>query len=215
MLDTIRSERLGTDLFRMATELPPVDSLHIFRGDRDSADELLDLLSSRGVIDNPEKLCDAPFRNKPRLWRTGFRTRFSDGSYPVFYSSLEPETATAEVSFWFSKNVSCPNSPRTVYYARFSCHFDGSVKDLRPTRTEWPELTHDTDYDFCNRLGKEAKASGLDGLLTPSARKEDGTNVPVFRRSAIGSPVIQSHVVMTLNPSTGDVAVRERDATET
>lgn len=196
----------------MATELPPVDSAHVFRGDLDSVDELLDLLSSRGVVDNPEELCDAPFRNKPRLRKIGFRTRFSDGSYPVFYSSLEPETAAAEVKFWFLQNVSSPASPRTAYYSRFSCRFDGSVKDLRPMRKEWPELTHDKDYDFCNRLGREAKKSGLDGLLTPSARQEHGTNVPVFRRSAISSPVIRSHIIMTLNPSTGDVAIRERDA---
>ena len=58
-------------------------------------------------------------------------------------------------------------------------------------QAEWPKLTHDHDYELCNRLGAEAvamKPMKLDGLLAPSARKKDGTNVPVFTRKAIHNP---------------------------
>ena len=74
----------------------------------------------------------------------------------------------------------------------------------------WPDLTHESDYGFCNGLGTEAVASGLDGLLTPSARRPDGTNLPVFRRRAVSNPVAHALVAMTLDPSSGEVAVSER-----
>ena len=77
---------------------------------------------------------------------------------------------------------------------------------------EWPELTHDSDYGFCNALGAEAVESGLDGLLTPSARKDHGTNLPVFRRRAIDNPVVEARVAVTLDPSTGEVSSRESAA---
>lgn len=171
---------------------------------------MLDLLASRGIADNPEELCDAPFR-PTQLPRDKISTRFSDGSFPVFYSSLEPETAEAEIKFSFLKNVSEPTKPRSAYYSRISCRFDGSIKDLKPMRETWPDLTHDSDYRFCNDLGTEAAASGLDGLLTPSARRTNGTNLPVFRRRAVSNPVVHALVAMTLDPSSGEVTIYDKD----
>ena len=75
---------------------------------------------------------------------------------------------------------------------------------------DWPGLTHDSDYRFCNNLGIEAATSGLDGLLTPSARRTNGTNLPVFRRRAVSNPVVHALVAMTLGPSSGEVAVSEK-----
>jgi len=76
--------------------------------------------------------------------------------------------------------------------------------------TAWPGLTHDSDYSFCNDLGAESVASDLDGLLTPSARRPDGTNLPVFKRHAVSNPVVHALVAMTLDPSSGEVALHEK-----
>lgn len=198
-------------MFRLASQLQDdVDFLHEQGFDDESIKETFDLLKSRGVSDAPAALCDELFRPKPQLLKAGHRTRFSDGSFPVFYSSLEPETAEAEMQYWFLKNVSNPTQPRTAYYSRFSWDFDGSIKDLRPMHTNWPDLTHVSDYRFCNRLGAEVVASGLDGLLTPSTRRSSGTNLPVFRRSAVSNPVVRALVSMTLEAVSGGVVVSER-----
>lgn len=76
---------------------------------------------------------------------------------------------------------------------------------------DWPDLTHDSDYSFCNGLGSEVVASDLDGLLTPSARRPNGTNLPVFRRQAISNPEVHAVVAMTLDPSSGEVTLHEKD----
>ena len=211
MLETIDTDSLQTDVFRLASHIQDVDFLRTQGFDDESVNEMFDLLVSFGISDKAVDLCDELFRPKPQLQKAEHRTRFSDGTFPVFYSSLEPGTAESEMKFWFLKNVSKPTKPRTAYYSRYSCRFDGSIKDLRPMHADWPNLTHDNDYGFCNRLGTEAVASDLDGLLTPSARKPNGTNLPVFRRRAVSNPVIHALVAMTLDHSSGEIAVSESD----
>ena len=209
MLELITTELLRFDVFRLASQQRNVDFLRAQGFDDESVDEMLDLLKARGISDKPEDLCDGPFRPKPRLQKVGHRTRFSDGTFPVFYSALEPETADAEVRHWFRNIAGKPTKPRTAYYSRFSCDFEGSIKDLRPMHAEWPNLTHDSDYRFCNSLGSEAVASRLDGLLTPSARNPNGTNVPVFQRRAVSNPLVHALVAVTLDPPSGVAELTE------
>ena len=115
-------------------------------------------------------------------------SRFSDGSFPVFYSALEIDTARAEAHHWFRQFVDKPNGERIARYARFACDFEGTVMDLRPMQPQegWEDLTSDADYGFCNRLGAEARED-VDGFFAPSVRHAGGTNVPVFRRSALSN----------------------------
>ncbi len=211
MLESIATESLQTDVFRLASQLQDIDFLRTQGFDDENVNEMLDLLASHNVTDNPEDLCDEVFRPKPQLEKAENRTRFSNGSFPVFYSSLEPETAEAELKYWFQKYGGKPTTARTAYYSRFSCRFNGSLKDLRPMHKDWPDLTHDSDYSFCNGLGSEVVASDLDGLLTPSTRRPNGTNLPVFRRQAISNPEVHAVVAMTLDPSSGEVTLHEKD----
>lgn len=210
MLESISTEWLRTETFRFAIQKRYADHFRVQGFDDESVREILSLLASRSISDKPEELFDRPFR-PTQLQKDKLPARFSDGSFPVFYSSLDPETAEAEARHSFRKYAGKPTTARTAYYSRFSCRFDGSVKDLRPMHADWPELTHDSDYGLCNDLGAEAVVAGLDGLLSPSARRHTGTNLPVFRRHAVSNPKIHALVVMTLDPSSGEVAVSERD----
>ena len=209
LLESVSTESLRTDAFRFASQRRAADFLRSEGFDGESANEILELLKSRGISDTLEELCDGPFQSKRRLHKEGYRTRFSDGSFPVFYSALEPETAAAEIKFGFVKFAGTPTRPRTAYYSRFSYRFDGSIKDLRLKQADWPDLTQDNCYRFCNSLGAEAVDAQLDGLVTPSARTSDGTNLPVFRRGAISNPVVHGLVAVTLDPSTGEVVLSE------
>ena len=184
MLERVQSQEIRRRVFRFAA-IPEMDELLAELDlDAQSSEELRDLLVGRGHMTNMDELCDGPFRLK-REFRS--QTRFSDGSFPVFYSSLEPSTAKAEIQHWFPQYSGQPQYPRTAYYQGFSCTFHGIEKDLRPKIDEWPDLVHQTDYTFCNQLGAEARDLRIDGLATWSARHK-GTNIPVFDRLAIGDP---------------------------
>ena len=166
--------------------------------DPQSTEELREIRRNAGYRSDPEGLLDAPFRLKLKFREP---SRFSDGSFPVFYSSLDLETAHEEIGFHFQKFSGKPTNTRTVYYQQLSCTFLGLEKDLRSKLAEWPDLTHDAGYAFCNKLGAEARETGIDGLLTPSARYE-GTNLPVFNRDSLSQAQLGHVVKISLDPAT-------------
>ena len=72
----------------------------------------------------------------------------------------------------------------------------------------WPDLTHPTDYAFCNRLGSSSVAMKLDALLTPSARRNAGTNVPVFVRRALSNARKIEMVSVTIDYKNNAVKIK-------
>ncbi len=205
MLDEIRSERNHRVVFRLSRVSAHDDQfLSELDLDEEGREELSTLLKGR-VPSNPiEELIDGPFRPGKKLRN---RTRFSDGSFPVFYSALATETAEAEVSYWFRKEyVGKPRGNRTAYYQGFRCTFDGLEKDLRLKAAEWQKLVHDSDYSFCNLLGKEAREQNIDGLIVPSARHE-GSNVPIFARKAVSDPELDGIVAITYSPHEDEISL--------
>lgn len=95
-----------------------------------------------------------------------------------------------------------------MYYRRLECTFSGREKDLRAKVSEWPDLVHETDYTYCNRIGAEARRLDLDGLVVPSARLP-GANLPVFRRAAIVEAELGDLVAVTYDPASGAVSLDE------
>ena len=210
LLGEIPTERNRRWIYRLASMSLDDEFLEGLGLDARSQQELKDLLEASGHVESIEEVFDAPFRRKPRL---GMVTRYSDGSYPVFYSSLDLATTEAEVAHWFMKSFhGRPERRRTAYYQRFACSFEGTEKDLRNKRSEWPELVRGDDYTFCNRIGAEAIQPGLDGLIAPSARLEAGSNVPVFKRQAVSNPEPRGVVTVAFDPQRGEVTTASNDS---
>ena len=198
----IRNKR--RHIFRLQVN-PQADFLPELGLDPQSDEELRAIRRRAGYRSDPRDLLDAPFRLKKKF--RNHPSRFSDGSFPVFYSSLDLETAKAEIRFrFFQKYGGAPDKIRRVHYQQLSCTFDGSEKDLRSKLAEWPDLTHDTNYALCNKLGAEARETGVDGLVTPSARHE-GTNLPVFNRKALSNAQLGEFVQISLNPATAECSI--------
>ena len=207
VIGSIPTANVTKRAFRLANQTAVSSFLQEPGLDRESAKEMRDLLPSYALSDSLEELCDAPFRPKPGLRKRGLATRFPNGSFPVFYSSLEAETAKSEVQHWFPKLVGKPVKPRTAYYLCFACEFEGSTMDLRPRQVDWSDLTDKRDCKFCNSLGGEAVRIRLDALLASSARRIGGTNLPVFARKSICDPQVLVHLAATFDPSTGYVSM--------
>lgn len=199
-LDKIVGSRKRRRVFRLAL-VPDRDFAKRLGFDEQSTEELLQNNAAASYTTGLNELLDSPFRRKPE------KSRFSDGSFPVFYSSLDTETAEAESKYRLARYAGRPKQSRTMYYRRFSCRFEGIEKDLRPKLAEWPDLVNSSDYTFCNHLGEEARVSAIDGILTPSARRSEGTNLPVFRRRALHDPEEGDLVSLTLNMATKEVTL--------
>ena len=156
-----------------------------------------------------EKLADellrSPFEPKNFLDPTKpfGATRFSDGTWPVFYGAIDEDTAAKECLHHYAKAaLGDPASARSVYYSVLHCLFQGSAIDLRPKKTEWPDLVAE-DYRFCQGLGKEAIQFPLESFLAPSARQPDGTTTPVFAPRGLSNPTIGDIVRFGWDSDTG------------
>ena len=192
-------------MFRLAT-IDDEDFMAELRLDPQGVDELRKFLVEGHHTNSLEELLDGPFRRK-RRFRS--QTRFSDGSFPVFYSSFDAPTVESEVKHWLPSHIGQPRNPRTVYYRRFSCTFDGVEKDLRSKIKDWPQLMEGSDYTFCNQLGAEVRTLKIDALVTLSVRHKEGVNLPIFSRETIGNPRSEAFLAMTYNPTTGKVSIRD------
>ena len=210
MLEQLPVERVRTRLVRFAVRRNSEQAREFFenqRIDARSADETIQFLEAQGIT--PRSDVGQVFDSKPRSVRS-VRTRFSDGSFPVLYASKEAQTAKAEIMHSFGRRFSGrPAGMRRVWYMRYTFEFVGEVKDLRPKLAEWPALIHDSDYGFCNKLGSEAKAAALHGLLAPSARNEGGTNLPIFVKTTVDKFSEGKLVEVAYNPQSGKASLFE------
>jgi RES domain-containing protein len=136
-------------------------------------------------------------------------TRFTNGTWRVFYSALETETAEHERAHWCRKELrSQPPISRRFHYRHLQSRLSGQGFDVRPRHKDWPFLTDDDTYPQCQALASEAKSREADALLCPSARRPGGTTAPVFERYALSNPTILGVVVLEIEASGGTQIVR-------
>jgi len=169
--------------------------------------ELGEILAFLGGDGDSDELLDAPLRYDP-TYRPG-PTRFSDGSWRVFYALLDWDTAEAEVGYHVLKAIEHAGAP--VYYQRFECTVEGDGCDLRTHVQSFPFLTEPREaeaYPSCQALVREARGNDADGLITLSARHTEGTNVPVFARRALRDPRIVGSAAIIPEPGGYRVAQR-------
>lgn len=124
--------------------------------------------------------------------QNALKGRFSDGSRGVFYAAAEEDTALAEVAHHFVRDClydleksSDLFLDRVVDKRVVRLELDvKNIRDFRPYRTERPELIADS-LDYCQQLGRLCRQGGISLVLTPSARTERGTCMPIFSESAL------------------------------
>lgn len=138
------------------------------------------------------------------------KTRYSDGTWPVYYCSAEADTAVAEVTFHYMNRVG--EVSRTLFYALIQAEIQGGAKDLRDRVDEWPFMVDEdlASYEKCWPLGRQAHDDPhICALIVPSARKDGGTNMPTFREQCIVGPKIVGSLELSFS---GDkIAVKHMD----
>lgn len=130
-------------------------------------------------------------------------TRFSNGSWRVFYSALETATAEAEKGYWCAKSLlGTPPAVRRLHFRELRCRLNGLVIDLRPAIGNHPCLTDGNSdaYAECQQIALEARELDVSALFCPSARAPGGTTVPVFTRQSLSAPSIRGVVVFEIAP---------------
>lgn len=122
-------------------------------------------------------------------------SRFTDGSYGVYYAALEIETAIAETKYHREQFLAWTEEDpieidQRVYVAAVTC----DLHDLRGCQATYPEILHPTDYSAGQALGGRLRSEGSNGVVYDSVRAEAGTCVGVFRPRCLSDCSQERHL---------------------
>lgn len=139
-------------------------------------------------------------------------SRYSDGTFPIWYGSLEQETTFYETAFHMIQaesnidgieDFSSITRDRTLY----AVPCQAILIDLRGKEKPYPKLVS-YDYDFTQSLGNRLYQEGHPGFLTPSARCP-GNNANIFKQDTLGYPVDVLHLTYTFVPKTREIQIHD------
>ena len=154
-------------------------------------------------FDYTRSIIDYPFKNEPYLF-----TRFGDGTYGVWYGSLEMKTTVFETCFHMIKAESAVEGldevvvrERAVYRVKCSA----ILIDLRGKQNNFPELIAG-DYGFTQQIGQRMNQEGHPGLLAPSSRYK-GTNMVIFNPDVLSNPQHHCYLTYYFDPQTFNIRV--------
>lgn len=138
-------------------------------------------------------------------------SRFSDGTYGVWYGSDSVETAVYESVYHWYKSLLCDAGfDRQVVIAErkvYAVACAAALLDFRAASTEYSDLLHPSDYAFCQSVGARIHREGHPGLLTPSVRRSAGENVVIFNPDVLSNPRFNCQLTYRLE---GDQIVIEK-----
>jgi RES domain len=124
-------------------------------------------------------------------------SRFSDGSYGVYYAAHALDTAIAEVSHHRALFLSRTHEPAMdVDMRAISAHLDTELHDLRELGKRGAALLDPDDYAAPQAFARRLRAAGSWGVVFPSVRHEGGVCVGVFRPKALRNARSGAHIAL-------------------
>lgn len=109
-------------------------------------------------------------------------SRFSNGTYGVFYAAQREATAIAETRYHRERFLRATKEARRELDMRvLGVTVTASLHDLRGMREIMPDIYHPDDYTAPQLLGGALRAGGSSGVVYDSVRHDGGKCVGVFR----------------------------------
>jgi hypothetical protein len=109
-------------------------------------------------------------------------SRFSNGTYGVFYAAQRETTAIAETRYHRERFMRATRQERAELDMRvLTVTVKASLHDLRGMRSILPDVYRLDDYTASQLLGGALRAGGSSGVVYDSVRQDGGKCVGVFR----------------------------------
>jgi RES domain len=124
-------------------------------------------------------------------------SRFSDGSYGVYYATHDLDTAIAEVSHHRALFMARTQEPAIDIDLRLIVAPLGArLHDLRSLRRSAPQLYDPDDYSAGRALGRQLRQADSWGVLYHSVRHHGGLCAGVFRPRALKPAKESLHIAL-------------------
>lgn len=113
-------------------------------------------------------------------------SRFSDGTYGIFYASRSLDTAIAETRYERSCFMRATMQPALEFDMRvYSLEVDGLFHDVRHLCKSQPELSDLNNYGATQQLTRELRENGSDGVLYQSLHEPHGECIGALRPAVL------------------------------
>ncbi|MEE9339949.1 MAG: RES family NAD+ phosphorylase [Methylococcaceae bacterium] len=120
-------------------------------------------------------------------------SRFTDGSYGVYYAAKDIDTAIEETKFHKARFLAATNEPPIhVDMRSYSSNISVNLDDIRGMKTSFPEIyaSSTDEYNHPQAFAKKLRGSGSNGIVYDSVRHKIGECVAIFKPIVL-SPVKQ------------------------
>lgn len=122
----------------------------------------------------------------------GFASRFTDGSFGVYYASNSFDGALSEVLHHRVEFLTRTREPKTQFDLR--TYVGRLAAELHDIRGGWPLLHDPNSYVHSQSVAKELRDLGSNGIAFDSVRCRSAENVAVFRPSILAAARGRPHV---------------------
>lgn len=113
-------------------------------------------------------------------------SRFSDGTYGVYYGSDSLSTAVSETVFHREKFMrATKEGPMTLPMRALVATLNGHLHDIRRSKNKYPGVYSSTTYNHSQQLGRTLWSQGSAGIIYGSVRRREGECVAVFKPSLL------------------------------
>jgi hypothetical protein len=124
-------------------------------------------------------------------------SRFSDGSYGVYYAAHSLDTAIAEVSHHRSIFLARTAEPAIDVDMRLiTANLDAPLHDLRSLGKRGKAVLDPDSYSASQLLARQLREAGSWGVQFPSVRHSDGLCVGVFRPKGLRNAKSGAHIAL-------------------
>ncbi|TDR89937.1 RES family NAD+ phosphorylase [Enterovirga rhinocerotis] len=114
-------------------------------------------------------------------------SRFSDGSYGVWYCGDSLEVALAETAYHFQLFMRrTAEPPADADFRVLTCEVGAAIVDAPA------DCLADTDWQPGQRFGRAMRANGTDGIRYPSLRYPEGKAAAIFWPDCLTLPITQN-----------------------
>lgn len=132
-------------------------------------------------------------------------SRFTDGSYGVYYAAIDITTAIAETRFHRTRFLAATNEPPIEIDMRsYASYLEAAFHDIRNKQADMPDIyaADPKAYASAQSFAKNLRNIGSNGIVYDSVRNTGGECVAVFRPNLL-SPVKQgTHYCYVWNGTT-------------
>lgn len=122
-------------------------------------------------------------------------SRFTDGSYGVFYAAGDLDTAIAETRYHRERFMRATAQLRMELDMRvYLVDLTGDLHDLRGQQDAYPLVYHAINYAAAQHLSRDLRQAGSDGIAYDSVRRSGGECVAVFRPPLLSNARQERHL---------------------